>query len=395
MTAPRIAIFFGLTVVLLTGCSSPAKKDVKQEVTQQWKDARAGVQFAMAKQQYEAGSLPAARKSIDSAIALSPNNLSSLLLSARVHIEQGELAEAETDLNRASILNDTVGEIDYLHGVVAQRWQRNDAALAHYHLAATKAPTELAYVLAEGETLVSLGRTDEALTLLQNKVVYFEHSAAIRDAVGQLLVQAGRHAEAIDMLRRGAALAPDEWIVREHLALALYYGSEYREAADVLNRLLIQKQYLDRADLHTALGECYLQLNRPREARASFDRATQLEPSSATLWVRLGKSAVAVDDLRRADLSIRKALSLDPTLAEAHLLSGYVKLKQNRLADAIESFNQASALDRRDTVALCMIGYVLEKLDRPAQAIEYYSKALQLRPADDLATRLLAGVEMN
>jgi tetratricopeptide (TPR) repeat protein len=386
-------IMLAASLTLAMGCENGGKnKTAKEEVTQQWKDARAGVQYAMAKQQYDAGALPQARKSIDAALELSPQHLPALLLSARLHIEQGQLDSAEAMLARAGALDPKNAEVDYLSGVVCQRWQKPEAALALYHSAFTKAPTELAYLLAEAETLVSLERSDEALALLNEKVIYFEHSAAIRDAVGQLLVQKGRYAEAIEMLRRAVVLAPEEMQMREHLALALYYGGQHRDAADALHRLLKHDLFKDRADLHTALGETYLQLNRARDARAAFDRATQLEPASATLWVRLGKAAVQLEDERRAEISLKKALSLDGTLAEAHLMMGYLRLKQDRLADALTSFNQAANLDRTDPVSLCMVGYVLEKLGRPAQAMGYYSQALRLQPDDELATRLMADI---
>ena len=41
-----------------------------------------------------------------------------------------------------------------------------------------------------------------------------------------------------------------------------------------------------------------------------------------------------------------------------------------------------------------MIGYVLEKQGRPNEAAKFYSRALQLRPADEMARRLMAGVDM-
>lgn len=389
----RIVLLLSLGVAASFGCDTAAKKKAsKEQVTQQWQDARAGVQYAMARQQFDAGALPQARKSVDKALEISPNHLSALILSARVYIEQGQMDGAVATLGHASTLAPANAEVSYLQGVVAQRWQEPQTALTFYHEAAGKAPTELAYVLAEAEMLVTLDRADEALTFLQSKVVYFENSAAIRDAVGQLLMQQNRYAQAMDYLRRAAVLAPEDMPIREHLSLALFYGGEYRDAAASLERLLKQDQYQDRADLYTALGESYMQIGRARDARGSFDRATQLEPASASLWVRLGKAAVQLDDLRRADISLRKALSLEPTLAEAHLLTGYVRLRQQRLAEALEAFNQASMLDRTDTVSLCMIGYVLEKMGRPTQALTYYSQALRLKPQDDLATRLMAQV---
>jgi tetratricopeptide (TPR) repeat protein len=253
----------------------------------------------------------------------------------------------------------------------------------------------LAYILAKAEMLVALDRPEEAVTLLKEKVVYFEHSAAIRDAVGQLLAAQGRYAEAVDMLRQGSILASEDNSVREHLALALYYAGQYREAADVLSRLLKDVTLCGRADLYSALGECQLHMGRLREARASLETAASLDASSAGVWLSLAKVALRSDDLKRGELSLKKALTLEPGLGEANLVLGYLRLRQGgRLGDALEAFRKASALDQGDTLSLCMAGYVLEKMDRADQAVTYYARALKINPRDELATQLMAHLEM-
>src|SRR5207249_11376360 len=139
-----------------------------------------------------------------------------------------------------------------------------------------QAATEMAYLMAQAETLVSMDRPEEALELLNQKVVYFEHSAVIRDVAGQLLARQQKWPEAVDMLRQATVLAEDDVTVREHYALALYFNKQYRESADVLSRLLGTDKCNTRGDLLLTLGECQLQLNQPRQAWTSIEKATQL-----------------------------------------------------------------------------------------------------------------------
>ena len=195
------------------------------------------------------------------------------------------------------------------------------------------------------------------------------------------------------MLRRATILAPDDQTIREHLALVLYKFGEFADAGEALTRLLQDDGYSKRADLWLTLGECQIELHRPADARDSFQTATDLDPASPPAWLNLAKAALALGDLRRADLSIRRALELSPGDSESTLLQGYLRLRQNRLAEAFGCFGQASAMDRQDTVSLCMMGYVLQKLSRPADAVRYYAAALKIRPADEMATKLLASVD--
>jgi Tfp pilus assembly protein PilF len=232
---------------------------------------------------------------------------------------------------------------------------------------------------------------------------YFENAPAIRDAVGQLLMQETppRYNEAVAVLRQASALAPDENTIREHYGMALFYDKQYREAAGVLQRLVDAKDdgkgrtsYANRADIRTAIGECQMEMDQPRDAKDNFEMATTLAPENVTNWLNLAKAALRCHDLKRGELSLKKAMSIDAKIADAHLLMGYLKLQQGKHSDALASFRKASTLDNGDAVSVCMTGLVLEKMGRSTEAVRYYSQALKLKPNDELATSLLAKVQV-
>jgi len=200
-----IAVFCLSAAVALggAGCNSGAKKKVadKQAANKRWAGARAAVLGQLAFDQYKSGNFDKARQSANDALKLSPDNAQLRLLSAKIAIEQAQLEVAERELILADKADPKNAEINYFQGVIYQRWQQPEKALDAYQSACTKAPTELAYLMAQAETLVSLEREDEALALLQQKVIFFEHSAVIRDAAGQLLLRKGRTADAVDINR--------------------------------------------------------------------------------------------------------------------------------------------------------------------------------------------------
>jgi tetratricopeptide (TPR) repeat protein len=384
-----------LILLLAAGCQSVAKqKTQKQTATDQWNAARASVLYSLAQDQYATGNFDKCRESLDDALKLQPNSAKLRILSGKLAIEQGQLDVAEKELALARAADPTNAEADYLAGVVAQRWQQLDRAYEFYTAASDKAPAELAYLLARAETLVSLDRSEEALKLLEEKVVFFEHSSAIRQAVGQLLVQHGRYEEASKMLRQATILSPDDLGLREQLGMAMFYANNYREAGDVLARVIDHEKYADRADLLLAMGECRLQTGQLREARGLLLKASERMPWNPTVWLSLSKASMELEDHDRAELAIRKALALDPASSQAYLMQGYLRLKQNRLPNALVAFRKASALDGGDTVSLCMIGYVLEKQGRPDEAMQFYARALQIQPKDELASRLMASVQI-
>jgi len=377
----------------VAGCGS-MKNEQKIKAKQEWNSARANVLYSLAKDQYATGNFDKSRQTVDEALGMDPQNVGLRILSAKLNIEQGRLENAEGDLKLARATAPKNAEADYLTGVIYQRWQKPQAAFDYYRAASEKAPSELAYVMARAEMLVAMDQQQQALVLLQEKVTYFEHSAVIRDAVGQLLVQQKKYKEGVDMLRQASILATDDMSIREHLALAMFYAGQYREASDALTRLTKKDGYDDRADLFAALGECQLNLGQYRDARSTFETATQLSPSSAGMWLSHAKAAMQLNDIKRADVSLKKAIALAPENSEAHLLMGYMRLRQNDLAAALPAFKKAAALDQNDTVSLCMVGYALERMGKPEQAVQYYSKALRLKPNDEMATKFMASVNL-
>jgi tetratricopeptide (TPR) repeat protein len=385
-----------LSVVLLcflAACSSTKDPTAQEAAMKRWNDARSNVLSGLAADQYANGNFDKSRATIDQAIRLSPDNAAAHVLSAKLYIEAGQLEAAEKELALARQADPSSAEAEYLSGVVYQRWQQPQRALEFYQHACDKSPAELAYVMAKAEMLVAMGRRGEALTMLQAKVAYFEHSGAIRDEVGLLLVQEHRYPQASEMFRRAAILASDDLTIKEHLAMALFYGKQYSESAGILSELLASGKFEKRPDLLAALGECQLQTGHAGEALRSFQQASEIGPDSMGVWLGLARAELQLDSPRRAELALRRCLAIDDASSQAHLLLGYVQLRQDRLSEAYGSFARASQLDPTDTVSLCMVGLTLDRMGRGSEAAACYQRALKMNPGDEMAGQLLARLD--
>jgi len=392
----KCLLLAGAVIAVLTGCNSAPneQKTQREEANKQWNQARAGVMHNLAKDQFQVGNFDKARSTVDEALNVDPESVQLYVLSARIAIEQNRLDLADKQLAEARKRDEKNADALYLSGVVAQRWQKPEQALDFYTKASEAHPTELAYLLARSEMLVMLNRRPEAISALQDKLVYFEHSAAIRDAVAQIHMQDKRYTQAADLFRQASILAGDDLSIRERLATAQFFAGDYKAATETLNKLLLKEPYTDRGDLFMLFGESQLAINRNVEARQAFEKATDLDSSSVTAWLGLTKAALALNDIRRAEGAVRRAVSLSPELADVHLMLGYVRLKQDRADDAIRSFQTANSLDPKDSVSLCMIGHVLEKQGRYDEALSWYARALKVNPQDELALRLMVTAQI-
>lgn len=384
-----------LLIVLALGCSSTPQKSQQELAKEKWNHTRAMVLYGLARDQYATGNFDPARKTINEALAMDPNNGQARVLSAKLAIEAGQLELADRELAEARKSNPKDYDAQYLSGVVYQRWAQANKALEFYSAAADLKPDELAFILAKSEMLVAMDREEEALRTLQEKVVYFEHSAVIRDAVGQLLVQFKKYDEATDVLRQASILDGKDLMITEHLAFALLLAGKHKEAIDPFQKLLKDPDLSKRADLYLALGQCQMETNKVRDARRNFETAAQLDGQNPSVWIALTRASLQHGDIKRAELSIKRALSLDPARCETRLLMGYVRLRQGKNEEALTSFQRAAALDKRDTVSLCMVGYTLQKLGRTDEALKYYAQALKIKPGDEMAARMMASLDAN
>jgi tetratricopeptide (TPR) repeat protein len=387
----RISI---LAIAILSGCSNTKEPTAKESAMKTWNDARATVLVGLASDQYQNANFDKSRATIDQALAMAPDNASAHILSAKLYIETGSLEAAERELALARKCDPNSGEAQYLSGVVYQRWQQPQRALEFYQYACDKAPAELAYVLAKAEMQVAMGKRDEALSMLQAKAAYFEHSGEIRDEIGLLLEQENRHAEAVEMFRHAEVLNGDDLTIKEHLAMALFHTSEYSEAASILAELVTKEKYDHRPDLLSVLGECQLQTGHAGDAVLSFQQASEMTPDAIGVWLGLARADLQINNLRRAQFAVRKCLSLDDANPEAHLMMGYAQFRLNEFPSAYSSFLRASELNPKDTTSLCMMGLALDRIGRPREAAECYERALRIAPGDDLASHLLARMDV-
>ncbi|HEY1628553.1 MAG TPA: tetratricopeptide repeat protein [Tepidisphaeraceae bacterium] len=386
-----------LAVAAVAGCQQDPKKNPtqKQMALKEWNQARASVMASLAKSQYESGNVDKAQQTLGDALKLVPDSAVLHVLSGKMYLEQGQLEQAEHELTTARKLDPKNADADYFSGVVYQRWDKPQEAFDFYGHAAEKNPNEIAYVIAQAEMLVAMQKPEEAVALLHSKMPTFEHNPVLHHTMGQILVDEGRYADAVKSLEQANILSGEDQAVQEHLAMAYYFNQQYREASGLFQRLLNDEKNAKRADLWLAQGECQLQLQQLGDARSSFDTATQLEPASATAWLNLGKAAVQLNDGRRAEIALRKAVALDAGSSDAHLMLGYLRMRQHRLPEALGEFQKASALDANDPVSLCMVGYVLEKSGKNEQAMKCYAQALKLKPNDELASKLMASIDLS
>ena len=165
------------------------------------------------------------------------------------------------------------------------------------------------------------------------------------------------------MLKRGNINAFEEIVSRGKLFFSK--AGESLEKANKMKSWPAYEKEAEKADDFLA------------KALEEFNKAIEIDPNIAELYLLRKKSRVGMDDFT-GDLST--AISLDPCCAEAFYLYGRSLLSADPVADvqAIEYFSKAIELDPAYSDAYCWRGKALICAGRNEDALADLSKAVEI-----------------
>jgi TolB-like protein/Tfp pilus assembly protein PilF len=134
-----------------------------------------------------------------------------------------------------------------------------------------------------------------------------------------------------------------------------------------------------------------------REACATFERATTIDPAYAVAWAGLSRCQLALETqgLERNNGAARPtalhALELDPSLAEAHMIVADAKFLGDRdWQGAYESFTEAIRLSASDGLVRNVFARFLSAAGRTKEAVEQARRGVEVSPLAPNAHQTLA-----
>jgi predicted O-linked N-acetylglucosamine transferase (SPINDLY family) len=139
---------------------------------------------------------------------------------------------------------------------------------------------------------------------------------------------------------------------------------------------------------HLNLGNAFMDLKRPEEALARYDRALALRPDYVDALTNRGGALRQLKRLEEALAAYDRALAFMPDLSIAWNNRGNVLQDLHRPEEALASYDRALAFLPDYAEALNHRGNALRALKRPEEALASFRRALALRPdlADALAS---------
>ncbi len=226
------------------------------------------------------------------------------------------------------------------------------------------------------------GRPDAALEKLSQVLASRPDFLAARLSAATVLLGAGRGKDAVRLLEQ--APADDKttagWLTRMGQALAS--AGDLRKAKEVLD-LAVAQASGDPEPLNE-LGVVLLRLKEPAEARRTFERLLQVDPTAVGTLYNLGLLEMSLRRRPEAAAAFRRVVELDPRHADAWRGLG-AALAADDGARAVEAWQRVLALAPQDFDTLYNLGMLLSDEGRGADARPYLKRFLNEAPRDRYA----------
>jgi len=393
----RAGVLPASLVLVLAGCAGHGSytKQHLDESQDKLAQLKSGTEWQMAQQQFLAGELDKAHKTIDKSLALNDKVPKSYVLKGRILMEKGQLEGARICFLEAEKLESTNVDAQYYLGILHERFNEPLEAYERYTKACELDSTNAQYVIAAAEMLVQMGRVDEAEGFLNVKRSNFEYNAAIRQSLGQIAMLRGDAKTARTMYQEARLLSPDDLHILEDLIRAETADGQFAEAEVNIRKLMESDQYSTRRDLKHVHAKCLLASNRPVEARAILVELTSDDEGARDIeaWVDLGNTSYILKDRIRLRNVAARLTAIAPERHEGYLFRGIGQMLAGETQSALASFNESLARTKTDATPYILKGLMLQDLGRTEEAKQSYADAVQIDPhgPGERALRALGG----
>ena len=267
---------------------------------------------------------------------------------------RGRLDKAMAQLDQLAAQTPEQAGVERLRGMIFYQKEQFPQAIEAFKRAVTQDPNDSESVEMEGVSLFRMGRSNEALPLLEKA-----HTAVTRANIDPQYVLGLCY---VDVKRYDDA---------RH-AFAAQYGFEP-----------------DSAEAYLLAGRLFLRREFVAEAQVQTRKALEINPSLPLAHQLLGEAALAKGDSAGAIQELEAERKIDPLNGLMYDRLGDAYVRAGRYADAQKALNRAVLLEPSATAPYILLGETFLKLNQPIQALHYLDHAVKMDPSNYITHNLL------
>jgi len=230
----------------------------------------------------KSGDRAGALGAVEDLLETSPDDVLGLTLRAYIHLEDGELEQAEADLLRALQGDPAMYDARYQLALVFQRTGRTDEALEAYRRAATDGDTgdkKAKAFISIGELERDTGETARAIEAFEQAVAADpELESALAPELANLYTLSGDTERAKHWLRGTEEQGHADPALEYNLCVAHFNSREWEPAVECFRELLSRQP--DNAEAHKNVAMALLNLGQQAECVDHLRKYLELSPDA-------------------------------------------------------------------------------------------------------------------
>ena len=306
----------GLAVLAMCqGCNSYAEK--KMAAKMKWEKVSAKARVTVAKDLFENGRYEDARITVRQCLASDPELADGHLLMGKLHYLDGRVVAAQNSMTTAVEYDEDLDQAWYWLGEIAQHNKQPATALECYDKAIRLKPVNTDYIIAIVQTYAAQGRYEEALDLLEKKMVLLPGDVWLKVTAAELLQRLGKTAQAISAYNRACLLEPDNMAVAESLAYCYITDEQWTQAIGIFEKISTSVDGEKKTACLQMLALCSMNAGEYGRAVTYYDKLSVTQRDNEKLWLQMAQAALGAGAAKRASACAARALSLSPGWADA------------------------------------------------------------------------------
>jgi putative PEP-CTERM system TPR-repeat lipoprotein len=362
-------------------------RKVLQELAKR-NDAYASATIRLATLDAIQGQRAEAKARISEVLTKQPRNASAQLVNAALFFLDRQWTEALPAVNAALETDRNSARAHLLAGRIYTALDRTEEAVQEYEQAVKLDPRPITADLELVRLHLNAGATDKALTYALQALTILPRHAEVHNLLARVYLRRGELGKAkreVEVLQQAYPNLAATFTVA-----ALMQTAEKRvEAARASYDRALQ---LDPTDLEALEGVVRIDLSsgHAQNAVTRVDGVLARAKPTTELMLLAARTYASAGDLASSESFLQRAIEVDPARLQGYALLGQLYAKQRRLQEAVEKYREVVKRNPKSVTASTMVGMLLESLGRLEEAEKQYQQVLGIDSHAAVAANNLA-----
>ena len=386
-----IALIAMTMSMMLYGCETKdlRAKDEKPIISQKVAQARGTFYRNLAEEKLSVGRLDDAYRLAKDANDMLETDLAAKMLFARVCLEMNRPQEAMEALKPVVAEHPDNNGAIYLYGVCYETMGDYDKALGLFQVVSRREPESIDAAIAVAETMVILGRTQEARKVMSVVMPIVGNHLAAWEVAGRIEQACGSFSKAVACYRQCVAAAPESTVYLQLLADGLWLDGKKSEAEGCYRKFIRMAGKKTPVNVFRRLAVYYTEVGQVALARQSYQAAVQADPKNLNHLLAQGRMECGLGEYALAMKCCDAVLKSRPHSEQAMLLKAYAQIESRKSGDAVKTLLVAQKAHPRLALIYVMLGRAYTDLGDEVKARKCFEFVLRADPKNAVAQRYI------